>query len=144
MNNKSWIIVESLNNWKEDKKNNFKLIGINPKKIKQKKISNGDIFFTYISKIKKFSDCRRVISVETHETPSNINYDKDFPNCIKTEIVKELKEENWLELKLLLNSLEIFALTKSPQLKLLNAPTLINVYDSNQLLKLMKIDSLNT
>jgi len=138
-NLKSWIFVERLENWNEDKKNSFKYIGIDLKKLNQGKISSGDIFFTYISKIKKFSDCRRIVSAESESTPSSFNYNKKYPHCIKTKIIKELDQKDWLDLNVIKDLLEIFVTSKSPQLKLLNAPTEIYQFDRDQLLKFMKI-----
>ena len=140
-NLKSWIFVESLENWNEDKKNSFQYIGIDLKKLNKGKISSGDIFFTYISKIKKFSDCRRIISVESELTPLSFDYNKKYPHCIKTKIIKELDQKDWLDLKVIKDLLEIFATSKSPQLKLLNAPTEIYQFDRDQLLKFMKIQN---
>lgn len=134
-----WIFVESYYNWSQDKINNFKFIGINQKKLIQKKISDGDIFFTYISKVKKFSDCRRILSSNSIDTPLNYKYDKHFPKCISTEIIKELRDDEWLDLTRIFGSLEIFSTVSSPQLKLLNAPTLINDYDAGKLCEFMNI-----
>ena len=80
-----WIFVESYHNWEQDKKNNFNLIGMDSRKIELKGINVNDIFFTYITKLKKFSDCRRIISTELEVTPSLMEYDKNFPTSIKTE-----------------------------------------------------------
>jgi hypothetical protein len=138
---KSWIFVESLENWNEDKKNGFKYIGIDLKKLNKRKISAGDIFFTYISKEKKFSDCRIIVSAKSELTPNSFNYSKKYTNCIKTKIIKQLEQKNWLDFEGIKDLLEIFATSKSPQLKLLNAPTQINKFDRDQLIKLMKINN---
>ena len=42
-----WIVVESLNNWNEDKKNLFNLIGFDLNKIKTRGIQDGDIYYLY-------------------------------------------------------------------------------------------------
>ena len=136
---KYWIIVESLNNWNEDKKNLFNLIGFDLNKIKTRGIQDGDIFFTYISKIMKFSDCRQIISVKPIVTPITSNYDRKFEYSIKTKIIKELKEENWISLKYIENLLEVFATASTPAIRLLTAPTEINVYDKNKFFELMRI-----
>jgi len=134
-----WIFVESYHNWEQDKKNNFNLIGMDSRKIKLKGIKINDIFFTYITKLKKFSDCRRIISTELEVTPSLMKYDKNFPTSIKTEKIKILEMNKWLNYDLIKNELEIFATTTSPQLKLLNAPILISDYDAKTLLNYMMI-----
>jgi len=134
-----WIVVESLNNWNEDKKNLFNLIGFDLNKIKTRGIQDGDIFFTYISKIMKFSDCRQIISVKPIVTPITSNYDRKFEYSIKTKIIKELKEENWISLKYIENLLEVFATASTPAIRLLTAPTEINEYDKNKFFELMKI-----
>ena len=134
-----WIFVESYHNWEQDKKNNFNLIGMDSRKIELKGINGNDIFFTYITKLKKFSDCRRIISTELEVTPSLMKYDKNFPTSIKTEKIKILEMNKWLNYDLIKNELEIFATTTSPQLKLLNAPILISDYDAKTLLNYMMI-----
>ena len=134
-----WIFVESYHNWEQDKKNNFNLIGMDSRKIELKGIKINDIFFTYITKLKKFSDCRRIISTELEVTPSLMEYDKNFPTSIKTEKIKILEMNKWLNYDLIKNELEIFATAISPQLKLLNAPILISDYDAKTLLNYMII-----
>jgi hypothetical protein len=134
-----WIVVESLNNWNEDKKNLFNLIGFDLNKIKTRGIQDGDIFFTYISKIMKFSDCRQIISVKPIVTPITSNYDRKFEYSIKTKIIKELKEENWISLKYIENLLEFFATSSTTSIRLFSAPTEINEYDKNKIFELMRI-----
>ena len=134
-----WIFVESYHNWEQDKKNNFNLIGMDSRKIELKGINVNDIFFTYITKLKKFSDCRRIISTELEVTPSLMEYDKNFPTSIKTEKIKILEINKWLNYDLIKDELEIFATAISPQLKLLNAPISISDYDAERLLNYMMI-----
>ena len=134
-----WIFVESYHNWEQDKKNNFNLIGMDSRKIELTGINVNDIFFTYITKLKKFSDCRRIISTELEVTPSLMEYDKNFPTSIKTEKIKILEINKWLNYDLIKDELEIFATAISPQLKLLNAPISISDYDAERLLNYMMI-----
>ncbi len=140
--NKFWIFVESYHNWEQDKKNNFNLIGMDSRKLELKGINSNDIFFTYITKLKKFSDCRRIVSTELEETPNSVKYDKDFPTSIKTEKIKILEINKWLNYDLIKEELEIFATSISPQLKLLNAPILISDYDTEKLLGYMMIKNI--
>ena len=126
----NWIFVESYHNWQQDFKNDFKYLGIDVKKFQLRKPNKGDQIFTYISKIKKISDQREILSDEIVDTPDGFNYDKIFTKCIPTKLVKLLPEENWIKLDEVINKLELFATSKSPGLKLLNAPLKLNSFDS--------------
>jgi hypothetical protein len=125
----NWIFVESYHNWQQDFKNNFKYLGIDVKKFQLRKPKKGDQIFTYISKIKKISDQREILSDEIVDTPDGFNYDKIFTKCIPTKLVKLLPEENWIKLDEVINKLELFVTSKSPGLKLLNAPLKLNSFD---------------
>jgi len=125
----NWIFVESYHNWQQDFKNNFKYLGIDVKKFQLRKPKKGDQIFTYISKIKKISDQRQILSDEVVDTPDGFNYDKIFTKCIPTKLVKLLPEENWIKLDEVINKLELFVTSKSPGLKLLNAPLKLNSFD---------------
>ena len=125
----NWIFVESYHNWQQDFKNNFKYLGIDVKKFQLRKPKKGDQIFTYISKIKKISDQREVLSDEVVDIPDGFNYDKIFIKCISTKLVKLLPEENWIKLDEVINKLELFVTSKSPGLKLLNAPLKLNSFD---------------
>jgi len=59
-----WIFVETFHNWQVEERNNFEFMGIKENKFRNKNISFGDKIFIYVSKIKKFSDVREVISGE--------------------------------------------------------------------------------
>ena len=109
----------------------FLLLGALPLYIfrKLKKLKKGDQIFTYISKIKKISDQREILSDEIVDTPDGFNYDKIFTKCIPTKLVKLLPEENWIKLDEVINKLELFVTSKSPGLKLLNAPLKLNSFD---------------
>ena len=125
----NWIFVESYHNWQQDFKNDFKYLGIDVKKFQLRKPKKGDQIFTYISKIKKISDQREILSDEIVDTPDGFNYDKIFTKCIPTKLVKLLPEENWIKLDEVINKLELFVTSKSPGLKLLNAPLKLNSFD---------------
>ena len=127
----SWIFVESYNNWKEDFKNDFKLLGIDQKKHQLKRPKKNDQIFIYISKIKKFSDKRQILSDDLLDTPKTFNYDKIFSKCVSTKLIKILSEENWIKLEDVTNKMEIFSANISPGLKLLNAPIKLNSFDTN-------------
>ena len=124
-----WIFVETYHNWQEDKQNSFRYLGIDLKKFYLRKLKKGDQIFTYIPKIKKISDQREILSDEVVDIPDGFNYDKIFTKCISTKLVKLLPEENWIKFDEVINELEIFATSKSPGFKLLNAPLKLNSFD---------------
>jgi len=127
----SWLFVESYHNWQQDYKNNFKYLGIDIKKFQLKKPKKGDQIFTYISKIKKFSDQREILSDEIIDTPDSFNYYKIFTKCVLTKGTRILPEENWIKLDKVVNKLEIFAESKNLGLMLLNAPIKLSSFDKN-------------
>ena len=118
----NWIFVETYHNWEVDFRNGFKYLGIAENKFKLKYISIGDKIFTYISKIKKFSDLREVTDPNLHETPSGYDYDKKFKKSLKTKLIKLLDKEKWIDFSSMSKELEVFSLSTSPANKLLNSP----------------------
>ena len=135
----NWIFVESLHNWEVDKKNNFEFIGIKENKFRLRNILYGDKIFVYISKIKKFSDVRKVVDNKLHDKPTNYNYDKEFKKSLKTEIIRLLDKECWLDFTIIAKELEVFNKSTSPANKLLNAPIKIDSYDYSILKNHFKI-----
>lgn len=133
---KTWIFVESFKNWNEDFKHNFTSTGIDKKKFFLKKPKKGDLIFTYISKVKKISDMREIIDDFLIDTPKTFNYDKTLLNSISTKKLTVLKENSWIEFNEIVKELEVFATSKSPGLKLLNAPIELNNYDREVLRKI--------
>ena len=88
---------------------------------------------TYIDATSKFSDVRKVISNEIFDLPNTYKYDKEFTKAIKTKPMKILNQEDWLDFDNIKNELEVFALAKSPGLRLLNAPLKLNEFDTKKL-----------
>ncbi len=129
-----WIFVETFHNWQVEERNNFEFMGIKETKFRNKNISFGDKIFIYVSKIKKFSDVREVISGELYDTPSEYNYDREFIKCVKTKSIKILDKEDWLEFSKIIKELEVFTRSTSPSNKLLNAPIKLE-YNDQQILK---------
>lgn len=134
-----WLIVESYKNWKTDYDNNFKFIGIDESKIKNKNLQTGDLLITYISKVKKISDVRRVIDTNLCKTPDFMLYDRNFPNSLKTELIKLLDENDWIPFSNFSKELELFAFSRHPGLILLNAPVKISNLDFSYLADLIKL-----
>ena len=129
-----WIFVETFHNWQVEERNNFEFMGIKENKFRNKNISFGDKIFIYVSKIKKFSDVREVISGKLYDTPSEYNYDREFIKCVKTKSIKILDKEDWLEFSKIIKELEVFTRSTSPSNKLLNAPIKLE-YNDQQILK---------
>ena len=131
MNN--WIFVESFFNWENDFQNKFEFLGMRLDVFKNKKFENNDKIFTYITKLKKFSDLKKITNNEIFDLPNTYKYDKEFTKAIKTKPVKILNQEDWLDFDNIKNELEVFALAKSPGLRLLNAPLKLNEFDTKKL-----------
>lgn len=84
-NNKNfWLFVESDHNRKQDEINGYNNLGILESKLRRLKFNKGDIIFTYISKIKKFSDIREIISDKIVKLPPQFKYDKNFDLSLQT------------------------------------------------------------
>ena len=129
----SWLFVESEFNRKQDEINEYKNLGISESKLKKLRFSKGDIIFTYISKIKKFSDIREILSNEIVKLPPSIKYYKNFELSIQTKLVKSLLFPDWI------NGMEIFyqlELMKDNSVGfiLLNCPVLLKESDSKIIL----------
>ena len=133
------IFVETFHNWQVEERNNFEFMGIKETKFRNKNISFGDKIFIYVSKIKKFSDVREVISGELYDTPPNYNYDREFTKCMKTKSIEILDKEDWLEFSKIVTELEVFTRSSSPYNKLLNAPIKLDYNDQQILNEYFKI-----
>jgi hypothetical protein len=127
---KSWIIVETYHNRKEDSKHNFNYLGLHKLIQLKKNIENKDLIFTYVSKIMKFSDVREVTDNTLIPLPETFNYEKIFETCIKTKILKDLKEINWIPAKDIFLKLNVFKNILKPNLILLNAPIKLDQIDT--------------
>jgi len=127
---KSWIIVETYHNRKEDSKHNFNYLGLHKSVQLKKGIENKDLIFTYVSKVMKFSDVREVTDNSLIPLPDTFNYEKIFHTCIKTKILKDLKEINWLPANDIFLRLNAFKNGKKINLILLNAPIKLDEEDS--------------
>ncbi len=72
----------------------------------------------------KFSDMRKVINNEIINLPETFKYDLEIDKCIKTKLIRNLNEKNWINSRPILNILEAFK-EKKMNLVLLNAPVRI-------------------
>lgn len=128
-----WLFVESEFNRKQDEINGYKNLGISESKLKKLKFSKGDIIFTYISKIKKFSDIREILSNEIVKLPPSIKYDKNFELSIQTKLVKSLLFPDWINGMEIFDQLELMK-DNSVGFILLNCPVLLKESDSKIIL----------
>ena len=119
-----WIIVENYHNRLQDANHNFEYLGVDLRKFERKKFNVNDILITYITKIMKFSDMRKVINSEIINLPETFKYDLEIDKCIKTKLIQNLNEKNWINSRPILNTLEAFK-EKKMNLVLLNAPVRI-------------------
>jgi len=130
----NWVFVETYHNWNQDKKHNFKFLGIRMQVVKSRGLKKNDLIFMYVSKIKKFSDVRVIENIDLIDLPSTLKYDKDFIKCIETKIVKELSVDEWIELKKLNNKLSFLKSEEFLGFLLLRAPIKIDDNDKKILL----------
>ena len=130
----NWVFVETYHNWNQDKKHNFKFLGIRMQVVKSRSLKKNDLIFMYVSKIKKFSDVRVIENIDLIDLPSTLKYDKDFIKCIETKIVKELSVDEWIELKKLNNKLSFLKSEEFLGFLLLRAPIKIDDNDKKILL----------
>ena len=128
-----WLFVESEFNRKQDEINGYKNLGISESKLKKLRFSKGDIIFTYISKIKKFSDIREILSNEIVKLPLSIKYDKNFELSIQTKLVKSLLFPDWINGMEIFDQLELMK-DNSVGFILLNCPVLLKESDSKIIL----------
>ena len=119
-----WIIVENYHNRLQDANYNFEYLGVDLTKFERKKFNVNDILITYITKVMKFSDMRKVINSEIINLPETFKYDLEINKCIKTKLIQNLNEKNWINSKPILKTLETFK-EKKMNLVLLNAPVRI-------------------
>ena len=132
-----WIIVENYHNRLQDANHNFEYLGVDLKKFERKKFNVNDILITYITKIMKFSDMRKVINNEIINLPETFKYDLEIDKCIKTKLIQNLNEKNWIYSRPILNTLEAFK-EKKMNLVLLNAPVRIPQEDYDIINKYFK------
>jgi|TARA_B100000959_G_C14493837_1_gene424339 hypothetical protein len=123
-----WIIVENYHNRLQDANHSFEHLGVDLRKFERKKFNVNDILITYITKIMKFSDMRKVVNNEIKNLPETFKYDLEINKCIETKIIQNLDEKNWIDSKPILTTLEAFK-EKKINLVLLNAPVKISKND---------------
>jgi len=134
-----WLFAENEFNRNVDELNNFRLFVIDKKKLNNRNLSNGDFLVTYVTKIMKITDVRKIISNEPKIVPSTIEYDRKFDCYLKTELVRKLNKEDWIDRKSVFPKLNVFD-NKIINLVLLSAPIKLDQHDSSIMLKLFNID----
>jgi len=128
-----WLFVESEFNRKQDEINGYKNLGISESKLKKLRFNKGDIIFTYISKIKKLSDVREILSNEIVKLPPTIKYDKNYEVSIQTRLVKSLNTNEWIDGLKIFEKLDLMK-DNSIGFILLNCPTILNKKDSEKIM----------
>ena len=116
---KHWIFTESHLNWEFDNHEGHNFFGVpNSRLVSAKKISKGDIAFIYVfgraGKKSAISGLRKVISSELIPIRKIHKYDSvtmDFG--IPTKPIISLQEDDWIEIKPLINKLECIKNKKS-------------------------------
>ena len=135
----TWLFAENEFNRNVDESNNFKYFVIDNKKLNKRKILNGDYLITYVTKIMKVTDIRKIISNQPKPIPLSIKYDRNFDCYLETELVKKLNKEDWIDRKSVFPNLSIFE-NKIINLVLLSAPIKLDQKDSSIIFKLFNMD----
>ncbi len=104
-----WIIVERLENWKADKKDNFTKFGLkNRNRQVASSIEKGDILISYISsRISSFADIREATASGVAHLKSEDDYDTAFELYVATSPKLVLDRPKWLPVKEIVTSLEL-------------------------------------
>ena len=63
----AWLFAENEFNRNVDESNNFKYFVIDNKKLNKRKILTGDYLITYVTKIMKVTDVRKIISNQPNQ-----------------------------------------------------------------------------
>ena len=135
----TWLFAENEFNRNVDESNNFKYFVIDNKKLNKRKILNGDYLITYVTKIMKVTDIRKIISNQPKPIPLSIKYDRNFDCYLETELVKKLNKEDWIDRKSVFPKLSIFE-NKIINLVLLSAPIKLDQKDSSIIFELFNMD----
>jgi len=135
----TWLFAENEFNRNVDESNNFKYFVIDNKKLNKREISTGDYLITYVTKIMKITDIRKIISNEPKTIPTSIKYDRNFDCYLETELVKKLSKEDWIDRKSVFPKLNIFE-NKIDNLVLLSAPIKLDQKDSSIIFELFNIN----
>lgn len=135
----TWLFAENEFNRNVDESNNFKYFVIDNKKLNKRKILNGDYLITYVTKIMKVTDIRKIISNQPKPIPLSIKYDRNFDCYLETELVKKLNKEDWIDRKSVFPNLSIFE-NKIINLVLLSAPIKLDQKDSSIIFELFNMD----
>ncbi len=130
---KFWLFAENEFNRYQDEINDYKYLGISENKLKKRNFNKGDLIFVYISKIKKFSDIRKISSDNIVNLPNSFSYDKKYDLAIQTKLVKKLNRENWIDSYPIFKKLELMR-NNSIGFMLLNCPIILDEKDSKEIM----------
>lgn len=96
----SWLIVESLSNWRVDRINGFTHFGI-PQRFEKlaSGMEAGDRLFTYVSGKSCFADIRKIIRKGVRRLPMGGDYELSLPLCIDTAPDLVLDPDHWVPVR---------------------------------------------
>jgi hypothetical protein len=135
----NWLIIESLANWKVDKKNGFSHFGFTKRFYRLKDlIKAGDHLFTYVTGIRAFSDIREVTKDGLRDLPRGGDYELSLPYCIDTKPLLILPQDGWLSIHEVKDRLKLTAGQKHWGQVLRAAPRQLEKVDADLLTPLMQ------
>jgi hypothetical protein len=133
-----WLFAESEFNRQIDEENNFQYLVINKKKLNKKKILIDDYLVTYVTKIMKITDVRKVVNNTPKILPTDIKYDRHFDYYLDTKLVIKKEKSEWIDRSIIFPKLEIFN-NKIANLVLLNSPIKLSENDAKKFLEIFGI-----
>jgi len=104
----AWLVVERKENWDNDQQRGFALMGF-PEKYQRRvaTFKEGDLLFIYVASGHScIADVRAVVEVEPRKQWS-LEWDDIFPVRVKTRSVVALQEGHWVNIRPLIDRLEI-------------------------------------
>jgi predicted RNA-binding protein len=107
MSTTDWLIVETFDNWKVDKRHQFSYFGISERHFYlNEHIKAGDNLFTYVTRKSAFSDIREVTKDGLRPLPMGGDYQKSLPYCIDTKPALVLPPDKWVSIYELIRDLK--------------------------------------
>ena len=97
----TWLIVESLANWKVDAQNCFSFFGMTRRfENLSDRIKEGDRLISYITGKSAFADIREVTRSGLRKVRGGGAYEIALPFCLDTKPILTLAEDRWIPISL--------------------------------------------